>query len=120
MQIDAFLDADGVGLEIVTRTLQPLIVRSGAANLHEISLFMQSLSEAAEENPHGFDRLTGRLSKINVEDRRTLAAIGHNVAGGQSRGPMADAREPDRLPADLAARWMPADELEEQASGRRR
>ena len=120
MQIDAFLDADGVGLELVTRTLQPLIVRSGAANLHEISLFMESLSEAAEENPRGFDRLTGRLSRISDEDRRALAAIGQNAAGGQPRSSMADPFAPDRLPADLAARWMPADELEEQASGHRR
>ncbi|MFM8804748.1 MAG: hypothetical protein ACKOK8_12695, partial [Planctomycetia bacterium] len=39
VQIDTFLDMDGVGLEIVTRTLQPLIVRSAASNLHEICVF---------------------------------------------------------------------------------
>ena len=120
MQIDAFLDADGVGLELVTRTLQPLIVRSGAANLHEISLFMQSLSEAAEENPQGFDRLTGRLSRISVEDRRTLATIGQNVARIRPRGVTADVSAADRLPADLAARWMPAEELEQRSSAQLR
>ncbi|NCY03610.1 MAG: hypothetical protein EBX36_12055 [Planctomycetia bacterium] len=36
IRIDSFLDMDGVGLEIVTRTLQPIIVRSAAANLHEV------------------------------------------------------------------------------------
>jgi len=61
IRIDSFLDMDGVGLEIVTRTLQPLIVRSAASNLHEICLFMATLSDSVHTNPEGVAQLAGRL-----------------------------------------------------------
>ena len=70
IQVDAFLDMDGIGLEIVTRTLQPLIARSAAANLHEICLFMASLSDAAIANPEGVARLANRLKRTVPIDRQ--------------------------------------------------
>lgn len=110
MQVDAFLDADGVGLEIVTRTLQPLIVRSSASNLHEICQFMASLSNAAAENPEGVARLAGRLSKVDPADRQTLASLARDVGtgGGMAVDPIAA----EKLPAKLASRWLPARHLE--------
>jgi len=111
MQVDAFLDADGVGLEIVTRTLQPLIVRSSASNLHEICQFMASLSAAAAENPEGVARLAGRLSKIDPADRQTLATLARAAGtGGIAVDPIAT----EKLPAKLAARWIPARQLESE------
>ena len=109
MQVDAFLDADGVGLEIVTRTLQPLIVRSSASNLHEICQFMASLSAAAAENPEGVARLSGRLTNIEPADRQTFAALARDAgAGGITVDPIAA----EKLPAKLASRWIPARQLQ--------
>jgi hypothetical protein len=109
MQVDAFLDADGVGLEIVTRTLQPLIVRSSASNLHEICQFMASLSAAAAENPEGVARLSGRLTNIDPADRQTFAALARDaVTGGIAVDPIAA----EKLPAKLASRWIPARQLQ--------
>lgn len=110
MQVDAFLDADGVGLEIVTRTLQPLIVRSSASNLHEICLFMASLSGAAAENPEGVARLAGRLSKIDPAERKTLAGIVRDIGDGGAMS--VDPIAAEKLPAKLASRWLPARHLE--------
>jgi hypothetical protein len=120
VQIDTFLDMDGVGLEIVTRTLQPLIVRSAASNLHEICLFMATLSDSARSNPEGVALLAGRLQQTDAADRQTLATIarraGQPNAGGRPQGVRlnaADMAAADRVQTDLAARWLPADELDQ-------
>jgi hypothetical protein len=107
VQIDAFLDVDGLGLEIVTRTLQPLIIRSAAANLHEICLFISQFAAAAQRNPAGVERLVERMSRTAPPDRRTLARL----AAGRPSSRSQPAVSPDEMQAELAARWMPADQL---------
>lgn len=105
VQVDAFLDVDGLGLELVTRALQPLIVHSAAANLREISLFVSQLAAAAERNPGGVARLADRMSRTAPDDRAALAAL---AAGG--REPAQGAATADDVRTELAARWLPADE----------
>jgi hypothetical protein len=112
IRIDAFLDVDGVGLEIVTRSLQPLIVRSAAANLHEICLFMSTLSEAAVKNPEGIVHLASRLTRTDPEDRQSLAAIAR-AAGKNSPLAAATPADAERLQTELAARWLSTDELDQ-------
>ena len=107
VQIDAFLDVDGMGLEIVTRTLRPLIVRSAAANMHEICLFVSQFSAAAKRSPAGVARLTERMSRTSPEDRRALASI----ACGSPRTP-ARAATAEQMQAELAARWMSAEQID--------
>jgi hypothetical protein len=111
LQIDSFLDVDGVGLEIVTRTLQPLIVRSAASNLHEICLFMATLSESARRNPEGVAQLAGRLGRTAPADQQALAGIARRAAG-QGRPVGGDDTAGERVRLELASRWLPADELE--------
>lgn len=105
MEIDAFVDMDGKGLEIVTRTLHPLIVRSAAANLHEICLFMSSLSQAAETNPEGVVRLVSRLPRTDPADKESLAGIAR--AAGRGRVRTAAASDKENVQTALAARWLP-------------
>jgi hypothetical protein len=119
IQIDTFLDMDGVGLEIVTRTLQPLIVRSAAANLHEICLFMTTLSNSARNNPEGVAQLASRLQQTADADRQALASIARRAAQPATNAmPHGIRREPpdmaaaDRLQTELASRWLSADELD--------
>ena len=108
VQVDAFLDVDGLGLEIVTRSLQPLIVHSAAANFHEICLFVTQFTSAAARNPQGVARLTRRMARTDPADRTRLAAL---AAGA---GTIADQPGPeaDGLQAELAARWLPAEQLD--------
>ena len=119
VQIDSFLDMDGVGLEIVTRTLQPIIVRSAASNLHEICLFMTTLSDSARTNPEGVAQLAGRLQQTDDADRQILAMIARraaqpaaNAMPQAARRDAADMAAADRLQTELAARWLSADELD--------
>lgn len=120
VQIDSFLDMDGVGLEIVTRTLQPIIVRSAASNLHEICLFMTTLSDSARTNPEGVAQLAGRLQQTDAADRQTLAMIARRAAQPAANNPPphgarrdpADMAAVDRLQTELASRWLSAEELD--------
>jgi hypothetical protein len=106
VRIDAFLDVDGLGLELVTRALQPLIVHSAAANLREIAVFVSQFARAAERNPAAVARLTSRMSRTSPEDRRTLVAL----AAGIETEPEGDATED--VQATLAARWLPVDQVD--------
>jgi len=92
----------------VTRSLQPLIVRSAASNLHEICVFMATLSDAAANNPAGIARLASRLTRTDPEDRRVLTTIARAAAMPAA----GEARDPERLQTELAARWLPAEDLD--------
>ena len=105
VQVEAFLDVDGLGLEIVTRVLQPLIVHSAASNLREIALFVSQLSAAAARNPAGVARLAERMDRTAADDRRALAALAAGRRAGAATGGTAD-----EVQAELAARWLPAEE----------
>lgn len=105
LTVDAFLDVDGLGLELVTRTLQPLVVRCAAANLREIGLFMETLSTTAIDNPAGIERLASRLPRTPEEDRRTLARIARRAAA--AAGTTTGHGDADAVPTRLAARWLP-------------
>jgi len=101
LKTDAFLDVDGLGLELVTRTLHPLIVATAGWNVHEICLFMGHLSRTASENPQGVERLSARLTGIAPDQRQQLAVAARR-AGGTHNGTTI---EPD-IARRLASRWM--------------
>jgi len=107
IQIDAFLDVNGLGLEIVTRTLQPLIVRSAAANLHEIGLFVSQFATAAARNPAGVARLADRMTRTTPEDRQALVTLACGSRAATTRGGDLGA---DGVQAELAARWLPVED----------
>jgi hypothetical protein len=107
MEVEAFLDVDGLGLELVTRTLQPLIVRSAAANVHEICLFVSQFSAAATRNPAGMAVLADQLPRTGPADRRMLCAL----ATGR-RMPTADPEATTDVSEELAARWLTAEDLD--------
>jgi len=109
VQIDAFLDVDGMGLELVTRSLQPLIVHSAAANLHEISLFVSQFAAAAARNPVAVSRIADRMTRTPRADRTTLVTL---ASGRQATATAAQGHAAEQVQAELAARWMTADQLD--------
>lgn len=109
VQIDAFLDVDGVGLELVTRTLQPLIVRSAAANLHEISLFISQFAAAAARNPAAVSRIADRMSRTPPADRAALVTL---ASRRHATPPRVAASSAEQVQAELAARWMSTEQLD--------
>ena len=111
VEIEAFLDVDGLGLEVVTRTLQPLIVRSAAANMHEICLFVSQFARAAERNPAGVTRLANRMGRTPPADRRALVALAAGTSGTPLLQPESETSA-DHVTEELAARWLPAEALD--------
>ncbi len=109
VQIDAFLDVDGMGLELVTRSLQPLIVHSAAANLHEISLFISQFAAAAARNPAAVSRIADRMTRSTPADRTALVTL---ASGRQAATAPAHSPGTEQVQAELAARWMTADQLD--------
>lgn len=107
LELEAFLDVDGLGLEIVTRSLKPLIVHSAAVNVHEICLFVSQLAAAADRNPIGMARLADKLSRTPPDDRRLLARLASGQGSGSGGGDDGEA-----MHEELAARWLPAEALE--------
>lgn len=109
VEIDAFLDVDGLGLEIVTRTLQPIIIRSAAANMHEIGLFVSHFAAAAARNPAAVARIADRMTRTDPHDRRTLVALASGNAPLPSGGRGSDR---DDVQNELASRWMTVEQLD--------
>jgi hypothetical protein len=107
VKIDAFLDVDGLGLEIVTRTLQPLIMRSAAANMREICLFVSQLTAAAARNPVAMARLGERMQRTPPQDRRAFAAL----AAGLPL-PIAPTENAEDIRDELAGRWLTVEQLD--------
>ena len=76
---------------------------------------MSSLSDAAASNPEGVARLANRLKQTVPIDRQTLAAIARQTAQRQkvkTDMPIEQTPSPEQLRVDLAARWLPANELQ--------
>jgi hypothetical protein len=107
VEIDAFLDVDGLGLEIVTRTLQPLIMRSAAANMREICTFVSQLTAASARNPVAMARLSERMQRTSPQDRRAFAAL----AAGRPL-PVAATEDAEDIREELAGRWMTVEQLD--------
>jgi hypothetical protein len=107
LAVEAFLDVDGLGLEIVTRTLQPLIAQSATTNVHEICLFVSQLAKAATRNPSGMATLAEQLPRTDAADRRMLCALASGKSASSHRP-----SEDDAVTEELAARWMTADQLD--------
>jgi hypothetical protein len=113
LKSDAFLDVDGLGFEIVTRTLQPLIVATAGWNVHEICLFMGHLSRTAGENPLGIERLSERLTQTAPEHRRQLAIAARRAADTQGAGSGETGHESE-IASRLASRWLISEMPSEQ------
>ena len=64
-RLDAFIDFDQVGLDLIAKTLQPWIGRIADYNFSETVGFVGSLSRTAEVNPLGVQRLSTRLNRVD-------------------------------------------------------
>jgi hypothetical protein len=79
-RLDAFLRIENLGVEIVARTLQPLLGKTADHNFAETSAFVDQLSHTAEANPGGVSRLAQRLTHIEPKVRQQFAELAEHVA----------------------------------------
>lgn len=78
-QLDVFVELDHVGAELFARTLQPLIGKSADHNFVEITSFIGRISEAAETNGPGVQRMAANLQKVDPEVRQRFSELAATV-----------------------------------------
>ncbi len=79
-RLDAFLRIDNIGVELIARTLQPLLGKTADHNFSETSAFVGTLSHTAEANPAGVARLAQRLPHIDPQTRDRFAELAEHAA----------------------------------------
>lgn len=95
-RLDAFLQVDRVGVEFMTKTLQPLVGRVADLNFAQTANFISSLSRTTERNLDGMLRLTTKLSDVQPTVRDRFAQLAHQVSEKASELP----DDPDARVAD--------------------
>jgi hypothetical protein len=74
-RLDAFLRIENVGLEIVAKTLQPLLGKTADHNFSETTSFVNTLAHTAQTNPVGVSRLAQRLRHVDPPIRQQFADL---------------------------------------------
>ncbi|MEX0585204.1 MAG: hypothetical protein WD176_01080, partial [Pirellulales bacterium] len=74
-RMDSFIHVENAGLDLVARTVHPLVGKAADHNFTETAAFLSCLSRSAQRNKPGVDRLTAKLAKIDPATRDELAQI---------------------------------------------
>jgi hypothetical protein len=89
-RLDGFLSVESGGIDLVARTLQPLMSKNVDNNFIQTVAFLGSMSKTAEVNPDGMKRLANRLTHVQAETRQQLGEVSVSVA---QRAAARDAQE---------------------------
>lgn len=79
-QLDAFVQLENIGLDLIARTLQPVMGKAADFNFVEATGFVGRVSQAAEVNGPGVQRLAGRLTNVPQQTRDEFAEVAAHVA----------------------------------------
>ncbi|MGA2619160.1 MAG: hypothetical protein ABSF26_16240 [Thermoguttaceae bacterium] len=79
-RLDGFLSVEPGGVELLTKTLHPLVVKNTDSNFIQTVTFVGSLSRTAEVNPGGMQRLAARLTHVEPDVRQQLVQVVAGVA----------------------------------------
>ena len=101
-RLDTFTHIEDVGIEFVTRTLQPLMGKVVDNNFLQTAAFVGSFSRTAEKNPQGVRRLAGKLEKVDPEVRNELSRLAFEVADRSTRRNAALAAVKPKQPRTVA------------------
>lgn len=74
-RLDVFVRFDQVGAQLLAKTLYPLVGKTADHNFRETTRFVQRISEAAETNGPGVERLANKLVNVAPEVRREFAEM---------------------------------------------
>ncbi len=79
-QLDAFVKMDNAGVEILAKTLHPLLGRTADSNFTESTRFLSQISRAVESNGPGVQRLTTRLKNVDPNVRAQFTSLTTEVS----------------------------------------
>lgn len=91
-RLDAFVQVDHEGLELLTKTIHPLVGKVADVNFTQTVAFVGSLSKTAEVDPDGVRRLAGQLDKVSPDVARRFAQISDKVAIKAAQTPVPPTR----------------------------
>lgn len=88
-RLDVFLQLDNVALDVIARTIHPLMGRTADINFVQTVAFLGRVSRNAEVNSPGMQRLADRLTKVDPSVRQQFAELTEAV-GSRSRARLAN------------------------------
>jgi hypothetical protein len=74
-RLDLFVQIDNLAADVVARTLSPWVGKVADANFHESCVFASKLSQTAEQNGPGVQRLADKLTKVEPPVRDEFSRI---------------------------------------------
>lgn len=92
-RMDAFIAVEPGPVELMTRTLQPLLGKVADLNFQQTVGFLSTLSRTAEFNPPGIQRLAAKITRVRPEVRQEFAEICNRISArsaGQTATPLAE------------------------------
>ncbi len=91
--MDAFVNIENVGVDLLAKTFQPLVSKSADYNFTETSAFLSMVSKTAKRNPRGMGRLAAKLTSIDPQVRQDFAEVSLQVSQRASEAETASADE---------------------------
>jgi len=83
--LDVFLRVNHAGAELLTRTLHPLVGRATDYNMLETTRFFGKISQAAESNGPGIQRMATRLTQIEPIVQQQFARVAGDISDRASQ-----------------------------------
>jgi hypothetical protein len=81
-RLDTFMQVDNGGIELLAKTLQPLMGKTADNNFEQTMAFLGSLSRTAEVNSRGVQRLASKLEYVQPQYRDELAKLAATLGEG--------------------------------------
>lgn len=78
-RLDAFVAVEPGAVDLMTRTLQPLVGKNADSNFTQTVAFLASLSRTAEVNNPGMQRLANKLTRVRPEVRQQFADLSQRI-----------------------------------------
>ena len=89
-RLDAFVRIEHGGVELLTKTFQPVVGRVADVNFLQTAGFLGSLSRTAEVNTRGMERLADKLTRVQPEVRERFVQLSTQVAERAAELPESD------------------------------
>jgi hypothetical protein len=79
-RLDSFVSIEPMAIELLTKTIQPIVGRTSDNNFVQTVNFVGSLSRTIETNSRGVQRLAGRLEHVSPAVRSQFAGLAARLA----------------------------------------
>jgi hypothetical protein len=124
-RLDVFVQIDNLGVEVIAKTLHPLLGKTADNNFVESTKFLSQVSRIVETNGPGVQRLATRLTNIDPVVRQKFATLASQInheailrdaqlSDSTARGQLFDAADPNSVPSIVDA------EISQSSSGTKR